>query len=139
MTTQESNKLIAEFMGWEKYEGYNYITAHYQSYQSVSNGLCETKVFSMTELKFHTSWDWLMPVTKKINELPKVGEWHKFDVIIEPNQTSISVTFDYDGIHKTFIKLWTEKYWLNAENKGSSINNTYILVVDFITWYNKNK
>lgn len=38
----ENNKLIAEFMGWD-------------------NGIIE--------LKFHASWDWLMPVVEKIEQV----------------------------------------------------------------------
>ena len=47
----EDNKLIAEFMqkGSEGFGLYDYNGKHYKLY----------------ELKFHTSWDWLMPVVEK--------------------------------------------------------------------------
>jgi len=43
----DANKLIAEFMGMEAYAlGYD-------------------KFSDVAEMKYHTSWDWLMPVVKK--------------------------------------------------------------------------
>jgi len=52
---ENNNKLIAEFMqkGSEGFELYDYNGKHYKLY----------------ELKFHLSWDWLMPVVEKINLL----------------------------------------------------------------------
>ena len=48
---EKNNKLIAEFMqkGSEGLGLYDYNGKHYKLY----------------ELKFHTSWDWLMPVVQK--------------------------------------------------------------------------
>ena len=55
----DANKIIAEFMGIEsdnaKMRGHLYecpVTAEY-----------------VTELEYHTSWDWLMPVVEKIYQL----------------------------------------------------------------------
>ena len=50
----KDSKLIAEFMGMENglYHFQNHDTDMY---------------YTDSELKFHTSWDWLMPVLKKIN------------------------------------------------------------------------
>jgi|TARA_R110000787_G_scaffold285391_2_gene400881 hypothetical protein len=52
-----SPKLIAEFMGYEIL------------YRPYSNGfikLSETELCDVDDLEYHTSWDWLMPVIKKI-------------------------------------------------------------------------
>ena len=51
---EKTNKLIAEFMqkGSEGFGLYDYNGKHYKLY----------------ELKFHTSWDWLMPVVQKIEQ-----------------------------------------------------------------------
>ena len=50
----EDNKLIAEFMGLKKY-GYKD-----ENYLVLNNHL------SPEQMPYHTSWDWLMPVAKKI-------------------------------------------------------------------------
>jgi len=62
MKTEESNKLIAEFMGWEisiGHEGmYDLPDGLSKDYHSLKPGY----------MKFHTSWDWLMPVVEKIEQ-----------------------------------------------------------------------
>ena len=53
MNTQENNKLIAEFMGIIPNEaGVYHVSEH--------------KGYSLENLLYHTSWDWLMPVLKKM-------------------------------------------------------------------------
>ncbi len=49
MNTTENNKLIAEFMGVDQVD-------------------IDTWLETNSNLHYHTSWDWLMPVIKKINE-----------------------------------------------------------------------
>lgn len=56
MNTQENNKLIAEFMGIIPNEaGVYYVSEH--------------KGYSLENLLYHTSWDWLMPVVEKILDI----------------------------------------------------------------------
>ena len=51
------NKLIAEFMGWD-------------TFMSIKEGEAqELREFNKDEMKFDTSWDWLMPVIQKIGEV----------------------------------------------------------------------
>ncbi len=62
MNTQENNKLIAEFMGftYEKNIGwYDNEMLMSQDVYDNQDGNC------FDELKFHSSWDWLMPVVEK--------------------------------------------------------------------------
>ena len=61
---KEENKLIAEFMGYETYEHTN----------SIAIRLLEENEFNSIDIghvhtKFHTSWDWLMPVVEKVEGL----------------------------------------------------------------------
>lgn len=51
----KDNKLIAEFMGYTGGSDFQYLT-HPET-------LLDTNV---DELLYHTSWDWLMPVVRKI-------------------------------------------------------------------------
>ena len=59
---EKSNKLIAEFMGWD-----------IQSPTTIPNNLhlsnLELDNGEVMELKFDTSWDWLMPVISKCFEV----------------------------------------------------------------------
>jgi hypothetical protein len=60
MNTQENNKLIAEFMGYEII------------YRPNSNGFIEisdTELCDVDDLEYHKSWDWLMPVVERIEQV----------------------------------------------------------------------
>jgi len=62
MNIIESNKLIAEFMGGEN----TYHKGHY---------ICHNGIATLPEdMRFHFSWEWLMPVVDKINGLNNVME-----------------------------------------------------------------
>ena len=55
MNTTENNKIIAEFMGITPNEaGVYHVSKH--------------KGYSLENLLYHTSWDWLMPVMDKIEQ-----------------------------------------------------------------------
>ena len=111
MTREEidkNNKLIAEFMGG-KLKWLNKIDSSYVSgYANIAG------------LKFHKSWDWLMPVVEKIeslniNEIP-------IEVHIHSNDCLIS-----DIEHNSIGEL---------SSLGSKIKSVYECVVEFIKWYN---
>ena len=99
MTTQESNKLIAEFM----------------DYPDLGNK------GDFSYLKYHSSWDWLMPVVEKIE-----GEPHLCKVIIETNYCRVERN---SGEH--ILTMGSQ----NLTKKEA----TYKAVVEFIKWYNKQK
>lgn len=62
MTTEENNKLIAEFMGLtEPFELPQFGTIR-------PNGDFKTE-FLAHQLRYHNSWDWLMPVVEKISDM----------------------------------------------------------------------
>ncbi len=56
--TTENNKLIAEFMGM--------ITSENDSSMMIFKTPNGNDIIYLDELKYHTSWDWLMPVVYKI-------------------------------------------------------------------------
>ena len=61
------NKLIAEFMGWD-----------IESLSTIPSNLhpsnLELDNDEVLEYKFHTSWDWLMPVVQKCYESGAEGD-----------------------------------------------------------------
>lgn len=117
----EGNELIAKFMGWEvdKYTGkeINYFVEGQLDVYPKVVGSC----IAFQHMKFHTSWDWLMPVVEKIE---KLGFW----VNIKKNHVTVAWdnkgSFDSKMIHSEF-------------GDQSKIQRVYTCVVEFIKWYNE--
>lgn len=117
MKTTESNKLIAEFMGWtfhpeERETALEYIENTWSPPNS-------SKIFLPREWKFHKSWDWLMPVVEKIQE--KEGQ--------------VRTTMKHPLYNKPYLVLFK-----NGEGWGKTeLEAIYNAVIEFIKWYNKEK
>jgi hypothetical protein len=105
MNTTENNKLIAEFMGfvqapcrngyaWDNNKIVKPITLHGELVDGRTNG------------KFHTSWDWLMPVVEKCYEFGELGSEHR-QTIEESLIGIVSINSTYAAVVE-FIK------WHNA-------------------------
>ena len=118
----ENNKLIAEFMGVLSNTTYYYIP-QFAEWQPIkyTNEFEEVEHFSLEEMKFHSSWNWLMPVVEKIEDIEdidvniltngtKIYKWRTKEVIVD---NSADISFD------------------------NKIEHTYIAVVEFIKWYNE--
>jgi hypothetical protein len=81
----KENKLIAEFMGmsvgqdgWFDYEGV----------------LGDNKCY--LDLKFHESWDWLMPVVEKMNTTEL---WEEYDIShLATCLVSVDINATYDAV-----------------------------------------
>jgi len=143
MKTTEANKLIAEFMGYRECprklfrmdDEFQFVKIYseYQEedeYLTIEAGKRQIK-FTPDEMQFHTSWDWLMPVVEKIEEiaLEEVeGSYkvHRFNVKIESFYCIIT---DGKDEHRELI----------VADDGDKKSNVYYAVVEFIKWYNENK
>lgn len=120
MNTTERNKLIAEFMGYKFYE---HLPLKRNGWQLESNK--DTAIYlthSDEDLKYHNSWDWLMPVVEKIENLGA-------NVLIGRMFCEIKYTNPLNE-GEIFEKKIVSGIKINAVN-GS--------VVEFIKWYNENK
>lgn len=130
MNTTENNKLIAEFMGYKQDAKGKYeiiedfdIVENIQTYvedddyRTVVGGIVLVN-FLPEEMRFHTSWDWLMPVVEKINETGR------FEVNIGYGRCYIT-----DGEDELTLSM--------VENQTQYA--VYRAVVEFIKWYNENK
>jgi hypothetical protein len=109
---ENNNKLIAEFMGVQLFFGEPY-NKDIEQWEVFFDTLYETK-----DLAYHTDWNWLMPVIRKIEELGN-------DVLITTNY--IQIAFD-EG--EQFIVI---------DDLNIKINSVYKAVIEFIKWYNENK
>ena len=122
--TEENNKLIAEFMSFKITEQLGYIeqSAHgvkgLEFYSRLNNGGRQGSWEDYKYMKFHSSWDWLMPVVEKIRETNFV--------FIFPDLIAINV--DNTISSRKACKV-----------EGCSIDSHYKAVVEFITWYNDYK
>lgn len=120
----ENNKLIAEFIGWTnvldcKYSEFishkDWVMAQYYSTDKHKKRTTHIKLF-----KYHESWDWLMPVIGKIEDLgypTTISKWAEEQV----NCCSIDGVVDFNS---------------KSDNK---LKVTYGAIIEFINWYNKNK
>lgn len=94
---KNSNKLIAEFMGYESYEYRGYTMFVFE----------ENNHRTDVDLHYHTSWNWLMPVVEEIDHL-------QFEEVVEIEtglkMRSLSAT--YNAVVE-FIK----QQIINNENK----------------------
>lgn len=123
---EENNKLIADFMGYPCWRPANKV-GNYDSYRTTKED-CENLIngsqflyhmgykAKLREMKYHASWDWLMPVVEKIGVMG-----YKF-----------KITIGYTAI---FDRLFPNPELLSCYSNGLLVN-TYNAVIQFIQWYN---
>lgn len=99
-TTEEKNRMIAEFMGSTTSDG---------KYFTIPNLVTTT----LSQMKYHTSWDWLMHVVGKIDKL----------MLDQPIDSPFEINAE-----EVFISL-----------REVNIKLTFNRIVEFIEWYNENK
>ena len=127
----EGNKLIAEFDGWVIDNSFPDKDRTY-----IKNGGIELD----TTFKYHTSWDWLMPVVEKICRM-KIGdgiEYVEYPFLrifgmLNNHKCSSHETEEPDG------KIMVRLNGFSVFKSDSLIEATFLSVVEFIKWYNENK
>lgn len=119
MNTTENNKLIAEFMGEEisipKYSGGE------EDWSIIMNG---DKIIQ-TNVRYNSSWEWLMPVFEKIGSLTNQ---HGFNFTWSVGKYTCIESNNYSVIEKKFFA-----------NSDTPIISAYNCALKFIKWYNENK
>lgn len=102
-TTEENNRLITEFMGASGFD------------------MLGEKV----EPKYHTSWDWLVPVVEKIESFEDENRCKLYNFQSEQCFVTIVVNHTSEDIVDV--------------DADSRLEATYQAVVKFIEYYNKQK
>ena len=128
MSEQEiflGNKLIAEFMGLEKNDFGYWVNKDYLFD-------AQLKLFDF-ELKFYSSWDWLMPVVEKIESLIFLNKLLDFTTD-EEWSVNVSIELDVCIIHHEDRN--EHLFMPIISFKEGKIKATWFAVVEFIKWYN---
>lgn len=121
MLTIENNKLIAEFVG-------------YKVDENIFGGIPVQGMKTITSdsdtMKFHSNWNWIMPVIEKINAnvnyyisngIPETGKKYNCAVYVSKD-----------------FKTESRNRLIEIDDNTSQIDVTYRVVVEFIKWYNAN-
>lgn len=120
-TIENKNETIGIFDGWEFLPGF-------ASRLYKKNG----KTIADCDFKYHTSWDWLMPVVEKIEAMHDKFHGY-FGVHISSNGCTIQGT-------KFNTTPGKEHYaYFNDVTHETKILATHYMVYQFITWYNQQK
>ena len=140
--SQENNILVAEFMGSKSsdvdYTSYNkdgtieytanedgttWIVTEYSKPDGLPSDCYWGNWIHGHNLKYHTSWDWLMPVVKRIKDMGHFYYW------TGDNYITFSMNGDENG-KTVVVASATDKDMLKANYKA---------VIKFIKFYNENK
>ena len=133
----EGNKLIAEFMG-SSFKTYkkghirkDSVTVCYfdDGMSPFSGGV------SIENLKYHASWDWLMPVVEKIANIPTLYEHGLFKYMVDVELNPIT-GIKIEDMYKRNFDFEEEEGFVFEEYKFSFIENIWLACIEFIKWYN---
>jgi hypothetical protein len=122
----EGNKLIAKFMGATNGSIFcqldeKHLNLDYDTFPQ-SKQRDDGSMWNINDLKYHTSWNWLMPVVEKI-ENTTCHEYYGYTMTIWNNCCKISDE--------------NNEYEINSHfHPDSKLLATWGSVVEFIKWYN---
>lgn len=136
MTITEKKELVAEFMGGiysVHAEAWGFGNARIEPKEIKSkNKVYKNLVWAQNfekELKYNSSWDWLMPIIKKIHELGYVCVFYGNycfiqDILSFKNKPSVETK-----------ELFIQQY---CKQEEELITAVFEAVVWFVEWYNEN-
>lgn len=123
------NRVIAEFMGWE-FKPFLRDESQIQAFFNGDSRWVDNPSFLdkfFPALKYDTSWNRLMPVVEKIENIDVRGVY----AVIIGWGVSCDIVF-MDETDHPMIKV-------DASNAKTKIEAVYSAVIQFIHWYNKTK
>lgn len=127
MEIKEGNKLIAGFMGgkYRKANKQRFIGERFFDLQD------KGYYYLVSDLKYHSSWDWLMPVVEKIFKMSEPETNHE---VSEYVTEYFFRTFGMqDDKHQFLVRI----NGFSLHESKSLIEATWQAVIEFINWYNK--
>ena len=116
--TTESNKIIAEFMGWELKHNPN---ISQKTWNNKEKGYCKYK--ESTFIEYSNDWNWLMEVVEKIKKETNEDE---FLSRLTTRETRKAI-----DLESTLENCFRKSYL--------SIESVYNSCIEFIKWYNEQK
>lgn len=130
----ENNKLLAEFLEFEKVKFlngcYTFIIPDYLSHGEYKNLTLEDNkevvAWDVENLIFHKDWNWLMKVVEKIHSMQSYG------VLINPNGTYIQ-----DEDDKVICMTFKNEEVNGEIISSSNIEATFNCCAEFVKWYNE--
>ncbi len=126
----ENNRLIAEFMGLKEDESFKKLDTERLSKGLPAGSPIYHKDGILTNLRYQFSWDWLIPVLIKIEDIHY--NLHTNEEKQELFEEILSLQDPRTGNINTL-------YWNNTIKIPLDINKVYADCITFIHWYNKNK
>ncbi len=117
-TTEQINKLIAEFMGLNVLNREEYEKKKY----TVENA------WEIGALSYHWDWNKLMPVVEKIETI-STPENKEVKFLFKWGKTQVTI-----GLDNTYLY----NHELSCISGRNRLEATYKAVLAFIEWYNKN-
>ncbi len=116
---REGNKLIAVFMGGRSL--YPFPEGFIGYVDGLPNG---SNYFEITAAKYHSSWDWLMPVVEKIESMDSRGIDCRIEILKKDCNIYYADSFkQYD-------------FTITGSSKIDAVYNS---VITFLTWLNNQK
>lgn len=131
-TFDKWNDLVARFMGarWRTWED------NKAPLYRFDEPIGKQYAFHHTELQYHTSWDWLMPVVEKIENIHGI----KFlDVDTFDDKPAAFAVHIFKRCCDIQIDNIMDDHIIEVTAAESKIKAVYDAVLQFIHWYNTNK
>lgn len=134
MTQEEiikGNKIIAEFMGWKRSLIESLSTVDLGGYYTIgvphSQTMYNKPYADIDLLKFNSSWDWLMTVIERVENISRDPLHGKFGVYIGSNCCTIQGSKMLTNVYKVYFQ---DHY------ASTKIEATWVAIVNFIEWHN---
>lgn len=126
ISVQEGDKSIAEFMGAVILSEPIGHSKRDVAFPNIIGGL---RIHNADDLKYHSYWDWLMPVVEKVESIETDFDGY-FQVHISSNGCTISGTRLNTSIENPHYA------YFNDVVHESKISATWLAIVQFLQWYN---
>jgi hypothetical protein len=145
---EEGNRLIAKFMEIPIIQVYN--QNKQEHIPAWKNEQIEKASLWVTcdkpqWLKFHSDWNWLMPVVENIEELDMKNEFYSWNYDDEVHYNFEGFSIDMENkkcmvyAHMSLDPIFVVNKETFNINFSSKIEAVWNAIVEFIEWYNKNK